>query len=104
MVITTPLGVRPCFPSTNLPSAQTCAHALLSLLVTQVPITWHVGDFLSESEALDVSLLNLISQTDYAKWLCPMAELPVPPSEVQHLLREVADVLFSFETSTMTTC
>ena len=47
---------------------------------------------MSESEALDVSLLNLISKTDYAKWLCPMAELPVPPSEVQHLLREFADV------------
>ena len=79
----TPSGVRPCFPCTDPPSAQTRARALLSLSVTQVPITWQVGDFLSESEALYVSLLNFIFQTDYVKWLCPVAESPVPPSEVQ---------------------
>ena len=66
----TPSGVRPCFPCTDPPSAQTRARALLHLPVTQVPITWQVGDLLSESEALDVSLLNLILKTDDAKWLC----------------------------------
>ena len=65
-----PLGVCPCLPCTESPSAQTRARSLLSLSVTQVPITWQVGDFLSESEALDVSLLNFISKTDDAKWLC----------------------------------
>ena len=69
----TPSGVRPYFPCMDPPSAQTRARASLPLPVTQVPITWLVGDFLSESEALDVNFLNLISKTDYAKWLCPMA-------------------------------
>ena len=86
------LGVRPCFPCTESPSAQTRARSLLSLSVTQVPITWQVGDFLSESEALDVSLLNFIFKTDYLKWPCTMAESTVPPSEVQPLLRDFTDV------------
>ena len=46
---------------------------------------------MSDSEALDVSLLNFISKTDYVKWLCPVAESPVPLSEVQPLLRDFAD-------------
>ena len=38
-----------------------------------------------------MSLLNFTSKTDYVKWLCPMAESPAPPSEVQLLLRELTD-------------
>ena len=90
-----PSGVRPCFPCTDPPSAQTRARASLPLPVTQAHITWQVGDFLSEFEALDVSLLNFISKTDYVKWLCPVAELPVPPSEVQHCV--TLPMLFSLK-------
>ena len=85
------------------PSAQTRVRALLPIPVTQVPVTWQAGDFLSESEALDVSLLIFISKADYVKWLCPMADSPAPSSEVQPPLREFPDVFF-FETSTRSTC
>ena len=45
-------------------------HLLVHLHPFQLHITWQVGDFLYESEALNVSLLNLILKTDDAKWLC----------------------------------
>ena len=64
-----PSGLRFCFPCTDPHFAQTRARASLPLPVTQVPITWQAGDFLSASEALAKSLINFVSKTDDAKWL-----------------------------------
>ena len=76
MVINPPSGVRPRFLCTYPPYTKSRARAPLP--VPYVPITWQAGDSLSETEALDVSLLNFISTADFVEWLCPVAESPVP--------------------------
>ena len=47
---------------------------------------------MSETEDLDVSLLNFISKADFVEWLCPVAESPAPPMLAQPLLQEFVDV------------
>ena len=60
MVLNPPSGVRHRFFSTDPPYAQSRARAPLP--VPYVPTSWQAGDSLSETEALDVSLLNFISK------------------------------------------
>ena len=90
VVLNPPLGVRPRFLCTDPPHAQPRARAPLP--VPYVPTTWQAGDSLSETEALDVSLLNFISKADFVEWLCPVAESPAPPTLAQPLLQEFVDV------------
>ena len=59
VVLNHPSGVRHRFLCTDPPYAQSRARAPLP--VPYVPLTWQAGDSLSETEALDVSLLNFIS-------------------------------------------
>ena len=70
-------GVRHRFLCTDPHYAQSRASAPLP--VPYVHTSWPAGDYLSETEALDVSLLNFISKADFVEWLCPVAESPAPP-------------------------
>ena len=65
-------GGRPRFLCTDPTYAQSRARAPLP--VPYVPLTWQAGDSLSETEALDLSLLNFISKADFVEWLCHVAE------------------------------
>ena len=90
VVLNPPSGVRPRLLCTDPPYAQ--SRARVPLQVPYVPITWQADDSLSETEVLDVSLLNFISKADFVEWLCPVAESLAPPTLAQPLLQEFVDM------------
>ena len=90
MVRNTHSGVRTSFICTDPLYAQSRARAPLP--VPYVPTTWQAGDSLSETEALDVILLNFIYKAYFVEWLCPVAESPAPHTLAQPLLQEFVDV------------